>query len=80
VTDEVGNEIALGAVLNAEIAIFEDLAQAGCPLGLTGEVVHEFPRLVGHRFLHQLTINIWSRRRQAKGICPVVIAASSAAG
>src|SRR5262249_35850043 len=50
VTDEVGNEIALGAVLNAEIAVFEDLAPAGCPFGLTGEVVHEFPGLVGHRF------------------------------
>src|SRR5258708_21885828 len=38
VTNEVGYVVALGAVLDAEITILEDLAQAGCPPGRSGGI------------------------------------------
>jgi len=54
VPDEVGDEVAVGAVLDAKIAIFEDLAQARCPLGLARKVVDEAPLPVGHRLVRRL--------------------------
>src|SRR5690606_41399585 len=50
VADQVRDEVALGAVLDAKIAVLENLAQAGRPLGLAGEVVHEVPGFAAERF------------------------------
>jgi len=43
VTDDVRDEIAFGAVLDAEVAILEDLAQAREPFRILGEVVNKIP-------------------------------------
>ncbi len=79
VADEVGDVVALGAGLDAEIAILEDLAQTGCPLGLAREVVHEAPLPVGHRFLLGLCAQYIVTPLSTERTCPVVISASSEA-
>src|SRR5262249_57324505 len=77
VADEVSDEIALGPVLDAEIAVFEDLAQRGRPVGITGEIVHEIPCLCGHRFLHEVRAQYMVTPRSTERICPGAMAASS---
>ena len=77
VTDKMRHEVALGAVLDAEIAILEDLAQARRPLRLAGEIVHEVPFLLGHRFLLLARLQYIVTPLSTERICPVVISASS---
>src|SRR5262249_40367984 len=51
VANEVRDEVALGAALDAEITILENLAQSGRPLRIASRTVHEIPFLRGHLFL-----------------------------
>ena len=43
VADQMGDEIAVRAILDAEVAVLEDFSQARRPRGILGEVVHEAP-------------------------------------
>src|SRR5690606_37222883 len=67
VADEVGHIVALGAILEAQVAILEDLAQARGPLRLAGEVVHEIPFLFRHGVL------LWGRPRIGRARPPEVL-------
>ena len=93
VPDDVGDVIPLGPVLDAEVAVIENLAQAGRPLGIARLVVHEVPRLLPacrHDRLHCLRPVVTDRSLQpsvhttvtplsTESTWPVVIADSSEA-
>src|SRR6185295_9481179 len=70
VANEVSDVVALGAALDAEVAVLEDFPQSRRPLGGGRDIVAELPVLgVGHDFLpcrSRATIFI-PRRRAVEG-------------